>query len=410
MAVDKLSAIQIKNAAPKDKPYKLTDGRGLYLHVFPNGSKYWRLNFRLYGKQRTFAVGSYPDLSLREAREKVNNAKELIREGQDPTQEKRAEKRRQATDSGITLEKVANEWIDLRLKQKKCNTNTADDVMSALSRHVFQFKALGITPISSLKQQDINALFNYLDIHAGAETVKRSQQRLSSIFCYAMIRNYCDADLAAPFKGQLKIGNRQNHASLKPSDMPAFLNALNRYSCTTQTRLAFYLLIHTFCRTSEVIAAEWSEIDFTNNLWTIPAERMKMRRKHIIPLTPQTRQMLDQLQQISGDKKHLFPNNKNPDKHMSNNTFLMIIRRMGYQSKATAHGFRSLASTVLNEQDFDKDLIEIQLSHVDQNQIRDVYNKAEHVEKRRGMMAWYSDWLDSLHGFTVISDGRLKQV
>ena len=258
-------------------------------------------------------------------------------------------------------------------------------------------------------------------IDPGTEKQQKKLQRTSGVFRFGIASGYCEADLAEPLKGLISPPKVTNMAAISPDELPTFLHAVNRYNANTITKLAVELMLHTFLRTSEMIGksitengetvylgAEWSEIDFDIALWNIPAPRMKVKRAHVVPLSKQSIAILKELQAITGHRKFLFPNHRNPRKPMSNATILRLIERIGYKGRMTGHGFRSIASTILNESGLWRiDAIESQLAHVQGNEVRAAYNRAKYLPERKEMMQWYSDYIDRISGVPVLNSSLI---
>ncbi len=389
-----LTAIQCEKIKPESKAIKKSDGSGLYLQVNPNGSKLWRLAYRFDGKQKTLAIGQYSNtLGLKEARQARDAAKDLLEQGIDPSQSKQQAKHKIQEQQSITIEFVAIEWIEY-MKHRWSEVH-ADDVRRSLDRHVLP--TIGKYPIAHLEYSTLTALLERLTKTGALETVKRCRQRLEKIFDYGISRGYCEKNLAIPLKGLLQPPKVTNMAALPIEEFPAFLNAIKRYNANTLTKLALELMMHTFVRTGELIGAKWAEFDFDTQLWNIPSERMKMKRPHVVPLSEQVIAILHELKDITGHREYLFPNRNNPRKSMSDSTIIRLIDRIGYKGRMTGHGFRSVASTMLNESgEWRSEVIEHQLAHVERNEVRGAYNRAQYIEERTEMMQWYSDSIESI--------------
>lgn len=367
-----LSDTACRNAKPGDKPRKLTDAGNLYLLVQPTGSRLWRWNYRFDGKQKTMAFGKYPEVSLSEARSRRDEARTMLAAGLDPANPK-------PVDS-INFEEVAREWIKSRIDWSPAHLSR---IMSRIEDDLIpQF---GHIAVSQLDAPTILAALRKVEARGALEVAKRLRQTIGQIMRYAIATGRASRDPAADLRGAMKPSPRVRHmAALRENDLPEFLTKLDAYDGDLRTRLAIELVMRTFVRTGEIRGARWSEID--GDLWRIPEERMKMGREHVVPLPPQTLAVLEKLKAL-GDPEFVC--------RMSENTMLYAMYRMGYHSRATIHGFRSTASTILNESGlWTPDAIERQLAHVPGNVVRSAYNAAQYLPERRKMMAWWNDFLD----------------
>ena len=384
-----LKDITIRNAKPKDKMYRMFDGEGLYLEVLPTGGKYWRLKFRFAGKEKCLALGVYPEVGLADARERRAQARKVLAAGNDPGEAKREAKRLLVQKHENTFEVVAREWHKNRLS--KWTPEHAKKILKRLETHVFP--KMGMRPIADITTAELLSVMRRIEEH-GAEIAHRLLQVCGQVFTYAVVTQRATINPAVSLRGALKPVVKNNHAYLKPNELPEYLKRLETYDGALQTKLALKFLLLTFVRTGELRGAAWSEIDFHKAQWRIPAERMKMREPHIVPLSRQAIAILKELSPITGDRQHVFPNQHKPSGQMSENTILYALYRMGYHSRATGHGFRSTASTILNENDFPPDVIERQLAHSERDKVRAAYNHAQYLTERRKMMQWWADYLD----------------
>jgi integrase len=384
-----LSDTAVRNAKVKPKSYKMSDGDGLFLVVMPSGSKYWRLRYFFGGKEKLLALGVYPDVSLADARERRAQARKVLAAGKDPGDAKREAKRLIVQKQQSSFEIVAREWHENRLA--KWTPPHAKKIMKRLEMHVFN--RIGTRPIADITASELLGVMRKIEEHGG-ELAHRLLQVCGQVFSYAVLTDRAKANPAASLRGALKPVVKTNHAFIKPNELSSFLRKLNAYEGSLQTKLAMTFLLLTFVRTGELRGAEWSEIDLKKAEWRIPAERMKMREPHIVPLSTQAIAILKELKPISGQWKHVFPNQHKPSGCMSENTILYGLYRMGYHSRATGHGFRSTASTVLNEHGFPPDVIERQLAHGERDKVRAAYNHAQYLPERRKMMQWWADYLD----------------
>lgn len=387
-----LTEVAVRNAKPKNKPYKLADGGGLFLWVQPSGGKWWRYKYRFAGKEKLLALGSYPDVSLAEARERHAQARKLLSAGNDPGEVKKEEKRQALLKSVTTFEAIAREWCESR--KHKWVTRYGSAMMTRLEKHVFP--KLGDRPIADISAPELLAVLRIVENTGALDLAMRLLQASGQIFRYAIATGRAERNPAADLRGALKPPVRKHQAHLKADELPEYLQKLEAYDGSLQTKLALKLLLLTFVRTGELRGAEWTEINLEMAEWRIPAERMKMRDPHIVPLSRQAIAVLAELQPLTGQWRYVFPNQHKPSGCMSENTMLYGLYRMGYHSKATCHGFRSTASTILNEHGFRPDVIERQLAHSERNQVRAAYNHAQYLPERREMMQWWADFLDQM--------------
>ena len=392
-----LTHTRVRNAKPTAKSYKLSDGGGMYLLVTPDGARYWRLDYRFAGKRRTLALGVYPIMTLSAARTGRDEARRLLTQDIDPNAAKKARKRATKIAGENTFETIAREWIanqGHRLAARYCAL-----LLARLEADVFPH--IGSRPIAEIDAPELLDVLRRVEKRGVIETARRLRQICGQVFRYAIASSRAKHDPSADLRGALKSpGRPRGHKAMLLDEVPTFLKALETYDGDQRTRLALRLMLLTFARTTELRAARWSEIeniDGNEPLWRIPAERMKMKREHIVPLAPQAVAVLRELRELpgSGASRFLFPS-PSSDRHMSNNTMLYALYRMGYHSRATVHGFRSMASTALNEMGFRPDVIERQLAHQEQNAVRAAYNRAEYLNERRAMMKRWADHLDTI--------------
>ncbi len=385
-----LTDVSIRNAKPKEKTYKLTDGGGLSLWVQPSGGKWWRYRYRFAGKEKMLSLGIYPDVGLADARERLAKARKILAAGNDPSEEKKEVKRQLAIQSANSFEAVAREWLENR--KEKWTPKHAKQVLMRLEKDVFP--KIGHRPIAEVTASELLAVGRAIEARGASELAHRALQYCGQVFTYAIITDRAERNPAADLRGALKPVKKKHHAYLKAHELPEFLSTLEDYDGHPQTRLAMKLLLLTFVRTAELRGALWTEVDFDKAEWRIPGERMKMRDPHIVPLSRQALEVLRELQPLTGHWQYIFPNQHKPSNHMSENTLLYALYRMGYHSRATGHGFRATASTILNEQGFRNDVIERQLAHAERNQVRASYNHAQYLKERREMMQWWGDYIE----------------
>ena len=400
---NRLTKLSIKQAKPKGKQYKLTDGQGMYLRVYPNGSKYWQLQYWFEGKQKILSLGVWPDVSLTEARDERFEAKKKIKVGIDPNDKRKEsleaqkiyfekEKERETT----TFRIITEEWLS---RQSVLWTERhSRGVKNSLKIHVLP--DLGEIPIADISTQDVIAILRKIEADGKYETCYRLRQKIEAIFSYAEIEGKCVGNPAKGLQQILTKPQPKSQNSLPISELPEYLKKIAADKVTAPTTLlAMKFIILTFVRTSELRFADWKEfeIDCTEPLWVIPAERMKMRKTHHVPLSRQAVSILKEMEQYSGQEGYVFPQFYNRKKPMSENTLLYFSNRLGYAGRNTIHGFRALASTVLNEsRKWHPDVIERQLAHQESNKVRSAYNRAEHLDERRKMMNWWSNYIESL--------------
>lgn len=384
-----LTQIAIKNVKAEKKPLKLFDGGGLFLLIQPSGGKWWRYKYRFAGKEKLLALGSYPDVSLAQARERHAEARKTLAEGNDPSEVKKEEKRLTITKHENNFEAIAREW-----HSKRSHTWTAKYAASAMRRlEADIFPKLGNRPIAEIAPPEMLTALRAIESRGAHDLAHRVQQVCGQIFTYAIVTGRAERNPVNDLRGALTPVTKKHNAYLKAEDLPEFLKKMNAYD-SPQTRLAMKFLLLTFVRTGEMRGALWSEIDMKKAEWRIPAERMKMRDPHIVPLSKQAVAVLEELKPLTGHWQHVFPNQHKPMGQMSENTILYALYRMGYHGKSTGHGFRATASTILNEHGFKPDVIERQLAHAERNSVRKAYNHAQYLPERREMMQWWADYLD----------------
>ncbi len=387
-----LSDAKVKNAKARPKSYKIADGEGMFLLVTPSGGKCWRFKYRYAGKEKLLALGVYPEVSLSDARERRSLARKALAAGNDPGEVKKESKRLTILKSENAFEVVAREWIEQR--RHTWAKITAKTRIMRLEKHVFP--KLGKRPIADITAPEVLTMLRVVEGSGALDTATRVMQTCGQIFMYAIATGRAERNPVPDLRGALKTPVIKHHAYLKAAELPDFMKRLEAYDGALQTKLALRLLLLTYVRTTELRAAEWTEVDFDKAEWRIPAERMKMKELHIVPLSSQTLAVLRELQTHSGNRQYVFPNQHSPNSFMSENTMLYALYRMGYHSRTTGHGFRSTASTILNEHGFTPDVIERQLAHGERNKVRAAYNHAQYLPERRKMMQWWADYLDGI--------------
>lgn len=397
----KLTATQIKAAKPKEKAYKLFDGGGMYLEVFPNGTKSWRLKYRIGGKEKRVVFGVFPTVTLAEARAKRDEAKKVLAAGGDPGQEKQAEKQAKVMAVSNSFERLALEWHEH--KAPNWSAGYASDILEYLKKDIFPY--IGKLAVTDVKPAEMLAVLRRMEQRGVLDKLKKTRQACRQIFTYAVITGRAENNPVVDLASALKAPKQKHFPHLLTDQIPGFLRALSGYNGSIVTRNATRLLMLTGLRTIELRTSEWADIDFDKNVWSIPAERMKMRRPHIVPISEQVKALLDEIHQLTGRGKYVFHGRNDAGKPMSEASINQVIKRIGYGGKATGHGFRHTMSTILHEQGYNTAWIETQLAHVDKNSIRGTYNHAQYLDGRREMLQWYADYMDSLeHGENVVHD------
>ena len=394
----------ILHAKSKDKQYKIFDGKGLFVLIHPNGSKYFRWEYKFEGKRKTYAIGVYPETTLKQARDERLEAQKLVNEGSDPvnvrkkikSEQKLVLKAKQGLDQ-LSFKNVAMEWW----KRQSLNQTVkhAREARRSLENHVFPH--IGFKRTDEITTKEVKSLLLDLEGQGKGETAHRVQQRLRSVFQYAIMQEWTDRNPASDLHKLLNPVKKQQMKALPLKELPNYLQRLDEDNLELHlvTRAALKLIVMLFVRTRELIEAKWEEIDLESETWRIPAERMKLRVEHLVPLPNQALSLFQDLHKITGESEFVFPGDRNPKQPMSNNTLLYGgLYRMGLRSRATIHGFRSLASSILNESGkWNPDAIERQLSHSEKDQVRAAYNRANYLDERRRMMQWYADYLDGLN-------------
>lgn len=396
----KLNARQVEAAKPKDKPYKLADGGGLYLFVAVNGGRYWRLKYRFAGKEKLLALGVYPDTSLAVARTKRDDAKRMLAGGRDPGEAKQAEKQAKIMAVNNSFEALAREWHEH--KKPNWSEGYADDILEYLRKDIFPY--IGRHAVTDIKPAEMLAVLRKMEQRGVLDKLKKTRQACRQIFTYAVITGRAENNPVVDLSSALKAPKQKHFPHLLTDQIGDFLRSLSAYSGSMVTQYATRLLMLTGTRTIELRAAEWTEFDLQKDIWQIPAERMKMRRPHIVPLSSQAKLLLKEIQQITGRCRFVFPGRNDAGKPMSEASINQVIKRIGYDGKATGHGFRHTMSTILHEKGYNTAWIETQLAHVDKNSIRGTYNHAQYLDGRREMMQWYADYLDSLEHLNAEDD------
>jgi integrase len=389
-----LSAVECKNAtSSRAGVRKLHDGDGLYLWIYRNGRKYWRMRYWQAGKEKSLSIGVYPKVTLSDARRKREELRKQLEADLDPSAERKATNLRKKLTAENSFEAVALEWYNKQLHTWV--PHHADDVKRRLESNIFP--VLGKRPLDQIEAPELLQAIRKIETRGSYDLAHRVLQVCGQVFRYGIATGRCTRNLSVDLRGALTPHVKQHQAAVRSEELPDLLRAIAKYDEIggKQTRLAMQLLAQTFVRTQELIGAEWVEFDLNNTLWIIPAERMKMRAEHVVPLTRQSLVILSELKEISYGSRYVFPG-RNRDKPISNNTLLFALYRLGYKGKMTGHGFRAVASTILNEAGFQPDVIERQLAHCERNQVRGAYNRAEYLPERKRMMRYWADYLDKI--------------
>ena len=385
----RLSDRQLKAVKPKDKDYVLTDGDGLQLRVRVNRSMQWNFNYRhpVTKNRINMARGSYPEVSLAQARKKTVEARELLAQGIDPKAQRNELQEAKRAETEHTFENVATAWFEL--KKDSVTPAYAEDIWRSLTLHVFP--SMKSTPLSEVNAPMVIKLLRPIEAKGSLETVKRVSQRLNEIMTYGVNSGMIFANPLSGIRAVFKKPKKENMAALPADELPELMMEIANASIKRTTRCLIEWQLHTMTRPSEAATTRWADIDFDKRLWTIPPERMKKRRPHTIPLTEHALSLLETLKPHSAHREYVFPSDRNPRTHANSQTANMALKRMGFQDRLVSHGMRSMASTILNEHGWDPELIEVALAHVDKDEVRSAYNRADYIERRRPMMAWWSE-------------------
>lgn len=387
-----LTNTEVKNAKSKAKVYDLTDGDGLQLRIKPNGSKIWQLTYsRPHTKKRTsISLGAFPAVSMAEARNKRKDARALLAKNIDPKDHRDEQTRSAEAANSNTLKKIAAQWLEI--KKTKVTDDHAQDSWRSLELHVFP--VLGSLPIHKITAIKAIDAIKPIAAKGSLETVKRICQRLNEIMTYALNSGYILVNPLSGISQAFRTPSKQHQPTLGPEQLPDLMKALSIASIKITTRCLIEWQLHTMVRPSEAAGTRWSEINLKQKLWSIPADRMKKRKPHAVPLSPQAVELLEIMRPISGRSDYVFPSDRNPRTHTHAQTANMALKRMGFENQLVAHGMRALASTTLNEQGFDPELIEAALAHTGKNQVRNAYNRATYISRRLPLMNWWSEHIE----------------
>jgi integrase len=388
-----LTNTQVKQAKPSDKLRKLSDGDGLQLWVKPNGSKLWMLDYThpVTGKRSSIAFGPYPALSIAEARKKRAEARELVVSGLDPKEHKDDLLRENKLAANHTLKSVTTDWF--AIKQSKIAETTSRSLWRNFENHVFP--KLGHRPIDKLLAPEVINALKPLAAKGSLETTSKIIGNLNEVMRFAVNTGLLHHNSLAGIRSAFDTPKVTHMPTLKPEELPELMKAINYASIKLVTRCLIEWQLHTMVRPREAAEAKWSEIDFENGWWVIPAPRMKMKVEHTVPLTPQTLKILEIIKPVSSHREYIFPSDRHPSKPSNPETANKALGRMGFKGRLVAHGMRSIASTTLNEQGFDGDLIESALAHQEQNEVRRAYNRTQYIERRKVLMCWWSEYIEN---------------
>ena len=390
-----LTTTAIRNAKHADRAKRMFDTLGLYLEIAPSGGRWWRFKYRFQGKEKRVSLGTFPDVSLAEARERRDAARKLVAAGKDPSSVRQQQRREAAIREANSFEAVARVWYSKA--SRTWVESHADDVLRRLEVNLFP--DLGQRPIADITAPELLQVLRKVESRGAHDLAHRMVGVAGQVFRFGVASGLCERDPSRDLRGALTPHRPKNQAAVSAAELPNLLKAIENYPAIgeRQTSLALKLLALTFVRTTELIKAEWSEIDDLDRpepTWEVPVERMnKSRRSHVVPLSRQAVEILKELRTMSGDSRYVLPG-RNSDTHISNNTLLFALYRLGYKGRMTGHGFRAVASSILNETGFRADVIERQLAHSERNKVRAAYNRAEYLPERRAMMQQWADMLD----------------
>jgi integrase len=387
-----LTDTEIRRSKPTERPYKLSNGGGLHLLITQAGGKLWRWKYRFDGAEKLMALGRYPEVALADARERRDAARKRLANGIDPMAERMAEKTAVKVATEHTFEKIAELWLE----HWKGNKSARHSATTRNRLKVNVYPVLGERPIADVEPMELVQLAKGIEARGASDMAKRILQIVGMVFRYAVAHGYSKRNPVAEIRPSdiLKPTRKTNMARIDARELPALLRSIEVYEGRQLTRLAIKLMALTFVRTSELIGARWEEFDFDAQRWSIPETRMKMKTPHIVPLSIQAVEVLELLRTISGTGELVFPGEQDSTKTMSNLTILKALERMGYKGRMTGHGFRGLASTVLHEQGYNHDHIELQLAHAPRNAVSAAYNHALYLEPRAKMMQDWADFLE----------------
>jgi integrase len=387
-----LTDIETRRAKRKQKAYRMSDSGGMYLWVTPAGGKLWRWSYAYGGKEKLMSFGKYPDVSLAMARERHGEARKLLATGIDPMAQRKAEKTAEQVANANSFASIAAQWLEHWRHGK--SPRHVDSTRRRLAANILP--SLGTRPIAEIEAPDLVAMVKAIEERGARDIAKRALETTGQIFRFGIASGYVKRNPASEIRPSdiLKATRKKNYSRIDVKQLPHLLKQIEVYPGTHVTRLAMKLMALTFVRTSELIGARWDEFDLKAARWDIPAERMKMRTPHVVPLATQALEILETLRELTGNTQWLFAGDRDPKRPMSNNTILKGLERMGYKGKMTGHGFRGLASTILHERGYAHEHIELQLAHAPRNAVSAAYNHALHLKARSKMMQEWADFLE----------------
>jgi integrase len=387
-----LSDLQIKQSKPQSKDYTLSDGQGLNLLIRISGTKSWQFKYyKPYSKSRTnIGLGSYPEVTLSDARRIREDYRSLLAKNIDPKEQRDENTRQQTLAHGNTLKAITEEWI--KVKESQVSNEHAADIFRSFELHIFP--SLGKHPLHKIKAPIAIDALKPIQAKGHLDLVKRLAQRLNEVMNYAVNSGIIEHNPLSGITNAFQAAQKSHYATLKPEELPELMKTIREANIAHMTRLLIQWQLHTMTRPSEAAGTQWQEIDLENKLWVIPAKRMKMKKDHTIPLSEEALELLAELNEKTGTKQHVFHSVRTKTGYLNESTANVALKRMGFHGRLVAHGLRALASTTLNEQGFDPDVIEAALSHVDKNEVRAAYNRAEYIERRKVMMTWWSTHIE----------------
>ncbi|MFT5591659.1 MAG: integrase [Oceanicoccus sp.] len=387
-----LSDLQIKQAKPQGQNYTIADGQGLQLLIRTSGTKSWQFKYyKPYSKSRTnIGLGSYPEVTLSEARRIRDDYRSLLAKDIDPKDQRDEHNRQQKLAHGNTLKAITEEWI--KVKQSQVSKDHAADIFRSFELHLFP--SLGNYPLHKIKAPIAIETLKPIQAKGQLDLVKRLAQRLNEVMNYAVNSGIIEHNPLTGITNAFQAAKKTHFATLKPEELPELMKALREANIAHMTRLLIQWQLHTMVRPGEAAGTQWEEIDFEEKLWKIPAERMKKKKNHTVPLSDLAIELLTELHEKTGNKKHVFHSVRTKTGHLNESTANVALKRMGFRGRLVAHGMRSIASTTLNDQGFDPDVIESALAHVEKNEVRAAYNRAEYIERRKVMMTWWSEHIE----------------
>lgn len=405
-----LTELTCKNAKPADKAHRMSDTEGLYLEVMPNGSKYWRLKYRLHGKESRYAIGVYPKVKLSDARQERDAAKKLISQGIHPSHQKQAVKEAARQNAENTFQAVAEEWF--AIKSHDWSDKYAKKVRQGLEKNIYSY--LGKRPIADIKPPELLAILRQIESRGALDITQRTNQICSQIFKYGIQTGRCEWNAAQNLSGATRRHKKEHFRTLDQDQLPTFIKALecNEPRLYSFTRRALWLCLFTFVRPGELRQMRWEDLDLKMGLWTIPAFMMKKRQEHIVPLSKQTVALIEEQREEFKmfNTPWVFPSQRGPAKPMSDGTLNKAIRRLGFGDELVAHGFRALARTAIREKlGYDSEIIEKQLAHKSPGPLGEAYDRTKFLDDRKKMMQDWADFVDALTNDGDIIRGKFKR-